>query len=379
MTTHDRYNVVIAGGGVAALEAAIALRELAADRVNVALVAPEAEFVYRPTTVGEPFARSSARRYPVEELAREVGAELIVDRLTRVDAPARTAHTEQGRELAYDALVIATGARIRAPFAHGLTVDDQSMDRLLHGIVQDVEGGYVHSLAFVASERMGWPLPIYELALMTAERAYAMNMEVAISVVTPEGAPLEIFGEAAHRGVAGLLEGAGITTICGVRVAVPEEGLVVMEPGGRRLRADRVIALPELFGPSIRGLAGGAHGFVPVDSHGRVHGLSGVFAAGDATDFPVKQGSVAAQQADAVARSIAALAGAPLVPEPFRPRIHGMLFTGGKPKYLTAQLVGGRPLNSQFTDAPTWGPTAKIAATYLAPYLARCDQAPALA
>jgi sulfide:quinone oxidoreductase len=379
MTTHDRFNVVIAGGGVAALEAALALGELAADRVSVKLVAPEAEFVYRPTTVGEPFARPSARRYPIEELAREVGAELIADRLTRVDAPASTAHTEQGRELPYDALVIATGARMRAPFAHGLTVDDRSMDRLLHGIVQDVEGGYVRSLAFVAPERIGWPLPIYELALMAAERAFGMNMEVAISIVTSEGAPLEIFGEAASRGVGQLLAEAGIATICGVRPAVPEEGLVVMQPGDRRLRADRVIALPELFGPSIRGLAGGAHGFLPVDSYGQVHGLSRVFAAGDATDFPVKQGGLAAQQADAVARSIAALAGSPMVPEPFRPRIHGMLLTGGTPKYVTAQLVNGRPLNSQFTDAPTWGPEAKIAATYLTPYLERCDRAPALA
>jgi sulfide:quinone oxidoreductase len=379
MPTHDRFNVVIAGGGVAALEAALALRELAGDRVSVKLVAPEAEFVYRPTTVGEPFARPSARRYPVEDLAREVGAELIADRLTRVDAPARTAHTEQGRELPYDALVIATGARVRAPFAHGLTVDDHSMDRLLHGIVQDVEGGYLHSLAFVAPERIGWPLPIYELALMTAERAYAMNVEVAVSIVTPEGAPLELFGEAASRGVGQLLEEAGITTICGVRPAVPEEGLIVMQPGDRRLRADRVIALPELFGPSIRGLAAGAHAFLPVDSYGQVHGLSRVFAAGDATDFPVKHGSMAAQQADAVARSIAVLAGSSMVPEPFRPRIHGVLFTGGAPKYITAQLVGGRPLNSQFTDAPTWGPGAKIAATYLAPYLERCDHAPALA
>ncbi|HEU0317610.1 MAG TPA: hypothetical protein VFR49_09800, partial [Solirubrobacteraceae bacterium] len=61
------------------------------------------------------------------------------------------------------------------------------------------------------------------------------------------------------------------------------------------------------------------------------------------------------------------------------PRIHGVLFTGGRPKYLTAQLLDGRPLNSQFTDAPTWGPAAKIAATYLAPYLERRDRAPALA
>jgi sulfide:quinone oxidoreductase len=56
-------NVVVIGGGVASLETVIALRRLAGDRTRITMVAPEAEFVYRPLTVAEPFGRGLAKRY----------------------------------------------------------------------------------------------------------------------------------------------------------------------------------------------------------------------------------------------------------------------------------------------------------------------------
>src|SRR5205823_6382506 len=71
------FNVVIAGGGVAALEGALALRDLAGDRVSTTLLAPEPEFVYRPMRVREPFAYSEAQRYSLEEIARDIGVELV--------------------------------------------------------------------------------------------------------------------------------------------------------------------------------------------------------------------------------------------------------------------------------------------------------------
>ena len=44
-----------------------------------------------------------------------------------------------------------------------------------------------------------------------------------------------------------------------------------------------------------------------------------IYAAGDATDFPIKQGGIGSQQADVAAQSIAALAGASVTPERFNP------------------------------------------------------------
>jgi sulfide:quinone oxidoreductase len=369
------FRVVIAGGGVAALEAAMALREFAGPRVSLQLVAPNAEFRYRPMSVREPFAYAPADRYQLAEIAADIGAELIVDEFAWVDSPRQIAHTAKDLELPYDALLLALGARTRAPFGHGLTIDDRHMDELLHGVVQDVEDGYIHSIAFVAPARMGWPLPLYELALMTAARAYDMDANVDLSIVTPETAPLAIFGDAASEAVGTLLSDAGITLIPSAHAQVPDEGEVVFDQGKTTLTVDRVIVLPELFGPSVRGLPAGEHGFIAIDGYAKVRDVERVYAAGDAADFPVKHGGLAAQQADAAAESIAALAGAPVTPQRFRGEIHGVLLTGRAPRYLTAHISGSHGFDSQITETATWMPATKIAAQYLAPYLARHQHA----
>jgi sulfide:quinone oxidoreductase len=92
---------------------------------------------------------------------------------------------------------------------------------------------------------------------------------------------------------------------------------------------------------------------------------------GDAADFAVKHGGLAAQQADAAAGSIAALAGVRLTPQRFHGEIHGVLLTGRKPRYLTAEISGSRGCSSQITETAAWMPAAKIEAQFLAPYLAR--------
>ncbi len=371
----DRFRVLLAGGGVGALEAALALRELAGDRVAVTMLAPEAEFIYRPMRVREPFAYSAARRYPLDAIARDLGLDLVQDSLKRVHPEARVVHTEGGQQLAYDALLLATGARLRPRFKHALTLDDRELDEQLHGLIQDVEGGYVRSLAFLVPSPMPWPLPVYELALMTARRAYDMGVDLSITIATPEDAPLALFGSAVSEAVQELLERHGVLTITSAHSEVTEPGLVSIHPGGRSLHVDRIVALPQLCGPATPGVPKDApDGFVPVDVHCRVRGLERVYAAGDATDFPVKLGAIAAQQADTAAGAIAALAGAPIEPQPFHPLVHAILLGGEKPLYLSAHITGGHGSSSEVGDTPTWSPPTKIAAKYLAPYLDARDR-----
>jgi sulfide:quinone oxidoreductase len=324
----DKLRVAIVGGGVAALETALALAQLAPERTDVTLIAPNVEFAYRPLAVREPFAYGAARRYPLARIARDARAGLLVDELERVDPDKHAIHTAGGRTVEYDALVLALGARARARYTHALTIDDSRLDETVHGLIQDVEGGYVQRLAFVAPGRMAWPLPLYELALMTAARAYDMGVELAATIVTPEERPLAIFGSTASESVAQLLADANIETIGSAYAEIPSAGEIVINPGDRRLRVDRAIALPELYGPCVRGIPLGEHGFIRVNRHGLVPGVGHVYAAGDATDFPIKHGGLSSQQADAAARSISALAGAPVSPEPFAPVIRGMLLTG---------------------------------------------------
>jgi sulfide:quinone oxidoreductase len=370
----EPFSVVIAGGGVAALEAALALRDLGGERLRTTLIAPSADFVYRPMAVREPFAYSRAQRHPIGEIAADIGAELIVDGFASVNTAQRLARTESGADIPYDALLLALGARPHARFPAAVTLDDARLDELMGGLLEDVDGGYIHQLAFVIPARVAWPLPIYELALMTAARAHEMNVEVAITIATPEEAPLAIFGDGASSGVSALLDQRGITLITSAHCEVPDSRHVAINPGDRTIDADRVIALPELYGPAVRGLIAGEHGFIPVDVHSAVAGAEAVYAAGDATDFTLKHGGIAAAQADAAAESIAALAGLPVEPTPFHPIIHGILLTGEAPRYLSARFTGGHGFSSEFTLEPTWSPPTKIAARYLAPYLEALEQ-----
>ncbi len=370
-----KFRVSIVGGGVAAIEAALVLSDLAAKQTDITVIAPNDELVYRPMTVTEPFAFDGARHYKLAPIVADAGARLLVDELDWIEPQKNTLHTKGGETIEYDALILAMGARPGPRYRHATTIDDRRMDEQLHGLIQDIEGGYIKSMAFVAPGRMPWPLPLYELALMTAGRAYDTQVELSTTVITPEDAPLAIFGQTASQAVAEMLSHANIKTITSAYAEIPEKGVVVINPGDRHVHVDRVVALPELGGPEVRGIPLGEHGFIRVDQHGRMRDLQcPIFAAGDAIDFPIKQGGLGCQQADAAAESVAALAGAPVTPEPFHPKMHAKLLTYGEPLYLSAQITGGHGFSSEVSTTSTWSPPSKIAARYLAPYLDKLDR-----
>lgn len=372
MTTDPNPNslkVLIAGGGVAALEAMMALRELAGDRVQITLLAPEDEFRYRPMTVAEPFTIAAAQHLPLAGIAEDFGARLVADSLAAVEPRERRVVTGGGERIGYDALLVAAGTRLRPAFDGVITIDDRDIGGTLRGLVQDVEEGYLTEIAFVAPAQAFWPLPLYELALMTARRAYDMNASVDIAVVSPESAPLALFGSGISNDLSRLLREAGIT-FHGSSFARPAGGELLLEPGSARMRPGRIVALPVLEGPQIPGLPADPHGFIPVGAHGEVYGLDAVYAAGDATTYPIKHGGIAAQQADVAAAAIAARAGAAVDPQPLQPVLRGVLLTGGAPRFLEAELLGGGGFSSTVSDVCPWDPPTKIVARHLGPYLA---------
>jgi len=369
-------NVVIAGGGVAALEAAIALRDLAGDRVDITMLAPEEDFVFKPLSVGEPFALGDAQRLPLKRFARDLGVELVQDGLASVSPSSRMLRTTGGDELKFDKLVIATGALREEPFEHATTFRGQEDSEKLHGLIQDLEGQYARKIAFVVPSGVAWSLPLYELALMTARRAGEMSLDgVELTFVTPEERPLAVFGPGPSDEVRELLEQAGITVRCAVHAEVPRKGVVLLHPGEEELQADRIVTLARMRGHATRSLPHDEDGFLPIDNHGRVVGIENVYAAGDGTNFPVKQGGIACQQADAVAEVIARSAGASLEPRSFRPVLRGQLITGRESRFMRTNLSGREGDSAETSPEALWWPPTKVSGRYLSPYLHETEAA----
>jgi sulfide:quinone oxidoreductase len=361
--------VLIAGGGVAALEAALALRALAEERASVELLAPEPHFWYRPLSVAEPFGLGEAMRFELPDLAARAGAAFTPGALVGVDAARHEARTSSGAVLGYDVLLVACGAVPKSAIPGALTFRGPADVDKVRRLLDHVAAGKMRSIAFAVPWGATWTLPAYELALLTSAHLAASEIEgVELALVTPEEEPLQLFGPAAAEAIRGLLAERGVMVRTGVYPAEVVDGELVLVPDGK-LTADRVVALPRLHGPRMDGLPQTLDGFIPVDSHGGVHGIEDVFAAGDVTSFPLKQGGIAAQQAEAAAEAIAAGAGADLTPQPFRPVLRGLLLTGGQPRYLRREITGGFGETSRASTEPLWWPPAKIVGRYVAPFL----------
>jgi sulfide:quinone oxidoreductase len=368
-------HVVVVGGGIAGVETLLALRTLGGGALSLTLVTPAEQLHYRPFRVLEPFHFRATRHYDVGEICEDLSVSRHRDALAAVDPTAREIVTERGERIGYDMLVLAPGARAETGLAHAHTFFADADPGSLHWVVSELEQGATRRVAFVVPGGHTWPLPLYELALMTAARVRGMGVEDAeLTLVTPEDAPLGLFHGAGSDAVAERLAWAGIRFVGGAYAHDYDGRTVTLTPGDRTLAVERVVALPVLRGPAIAGVPSDPDGFVHVDEHGRVPGLDDVYAVGDATTFAIKQGGIAAQQADAVAAQIARAAGASVPAPSTRPLLRAVLFTGDGPLYLRATITGGESVVSSVSRHCPWWPPHKVAARYLAPYLADRDE-----
>ena len=294
MDRSDSPDVLIAGGGVAALEAALALRALGEGEIGVELLAPEPQFWYRPLAVAEPFALGEVRHFDLAALVAEAGATLSHGQLASVDVARHLAYTAHGASLGYSMLLIACGAVPRPAVDGALTFRGPADTELIEHLLAEIEAGEVRRVAFAVPAGAVWSLPVYELVLLTAGWVAARGIDdVKLALVTPEVEPLHLFGDEPSAVVRALLEERGIAVHTQAYPAEAREGELLLV-GGDVLPADRVVALPRLQGQRIGGVPQTFEGFIPVDPHGRVIGTSDVFAAGDITTFTVKQGGLAA-------------------------------------------------------------------------------------
>ena len=363
---------MIVGGGVGALEAAIAVHDLAGDKARIEICAGRSDFVYRPFAVGEPYGASRVLRYDLEHLAELCGAEFRQENIASVDPALRCATAHDGAEIPYDYLVVACGSRLLWSVPGAATFWGVTDEAEMLEMVSRLREGRLRRAVFTMPGGHGWALPAYELALMAAAEVSRHGIVgTRITVVTPEEGPLKIFGRRASEQVADLLADHDVEVIAGAHPVKYEDGLLSIVPG-EPIEADAVVSLPRLEGRHVEGLPYDAEGFIPVDDHARIAGLSNAYAVGDVTNFPVKQGGIATQQADAAAEAIAADLGCDVEANPLDPVLRGILWTGSRPRYLFGWLGGGHGETSVASDRPPWpiDNPSKLIGRYLTPFLA---------
>jgi sulfide:quinone oxidoreductase len=368
-SSSGRPQVRVVGGGVAGLEAAMALADLAGDRAELSLIAPDPDFFYKPLVVEEPFTHQPAERHELEPLVASLGGTTIHGALARVDPEAKELHLAGGERLGYDYALICVGGRATPAYAQGETFwanrSDFDPDALLAAAAESKSG----VLALVAPPGTTWPLPLYELALMLRRRAEESGRDrVGLRLLTPEDGPLAIFGVPASGSVAELLRARRIEFEGGVSVEEADDGLLYTRPGGMPVEAGALVALPRITGPRIEGLPADRQGFIRIDERCRVAGAEDLYAAGDATTFPVKQGGIATQQADCAAEQIAAQLGAAVDPKPFHPILRGQLLTGMESLNMRHALGGGEGEGEASLDY-LWWPPQKVSGRYLSAWL----------
>lgn len=370
--SHGRAQILIAGGGFAAVEAALALRAIAGPSAALTLVAPDPVFNYRPAATSEPFHAAPSRRYDLRAIAGDLGADYHKSRLEAVASRKHFVRTASGARLPYDALILATGARAVAGVPGAITFRDQRDSRTITRLLGELESGAVRSLVFALPTGVVWPLPLYELALLTARHARERGLAIQSTVVTPEQEPLALFGPEASAVVRGLLEEHDVRFVGGaVASRVQRDGSVALTDG-EMIQADRVVALPELRGRRFTGVPANPSGFVPVNASGRVEALEDVYAAGDLTTCPIKQGGLAAQQADVVVQTIVASLGMPV--KQFRaPQVlNTRMLAGERVVFLRTEFDWtGQPARATVVraDDEHTAKAAKVLGRYLLPYL----------
>lgn len=367
--------MLIAGGGFAALEAMLALRALAPEGVRITVISASPILAYKPAATTEAFSETPPRTYDLAALTADIGASLRLDRVEAVAHQDRRVRLASFAYIDYDALVLAIGARTTTTVPGALTFHDQREAHHIRRMTSQLGEGKLKRIIFAVPPGCSWPLPLYELALLTAAELPGSRANGEVVLVSPEATPLEVFGAQASQLVAGLLAERGVRFIGESKPTLVERGGALLLDSGGTLTGDCVVTVPELRGPRIVGVPTDRDGFITTDALGGVIGLDGVYAAGDMTSFPIKQGGLATQQADLIAQRIAAQNGAAVKELRVQHVLRARLVGGPHPIFLRAELDEfGQPTSAtlqrerpQDSDSP--GQAEKVFGRYLTPYL----------
>lgn len=359
--------VVVIGSGVGAIEAVLALDALAEERVQVTVLSPTGGLRLAARLPERTLWAQDAPTYDVRRLGRLPHVSVVRDGARSVDVDRHVVTGVSGRRYTWDLLLVAAGATVKPMIPGALTL---GADRpgIVRSLVAEAQRGLVDAIALVVAPGAAWTLPVYELALHVAP---AVSRASSVEILTPEPAPLALFGAAASAAVASRLDAAQVEHRPRSYCEFVEDALVV-RPGASVEPVDAIVELAAPAPLPIAGLPRHVGGFIEVREFGQVVGAPDVYAVGDAVAFPIKHGGLATQQADAAAEHIALRAGADIVPSPFRPILRGELVTPQGVLYLEAPIHGGAG-EGRVSERPLWAPATKVHGRYLSAWLTKVD------
>ncbi len=318
MSVATRPRIVVAGGGFAGLETAFLLHHRLHGDVDITLVSDKDRFLFRPNTIYIPFGLDAAElEIPLNHPTQRQHIKFVQDRVVGVDVPGHRLELEHG-SVAYDKLVIATGAGMRPEEVPGLAEyggtiwTPQDMLRLRQTVERVVErgrAGRATTVLFLVPPNNKCSGPLYEIVFMleTHLRRHDARSEIKIVWASAEHAYIQAFGPKIHevvskdfgeRGIEGHLE----------HVVQEVTAAQVRFANGAVIDYDELISFPPYIAAvTYEGLPSDDRGFLRTHPETRaVEGTRDIYAPGDAGDFPVKQAFLAFLQADATAEAIAA-------------------------------------------------------------------------
>jgi sulfide:quinone oxidoreductase len=308
--------IVVLGGGVGGTLAANLLARRLGRDARVSVVDPTGMHVYQPGFLYAALGKANGRWLARDErtLLRD-DVDLIVEAATRVEADQGVVRLGHGGSIAWDYLVLATGARLVPDQVPGLVEGAHEFYSLegalrLREALRRFGGGRV--LVGVAGIPYKCPPAPVEFTLMLDQylRRRGVRDQSELTLLSPLNRAFTI--EPASRLVQPLMEarGIGLETFFNVESVDPAAG-TVSSLEGDKAAYDLLVLVPPHAGQAVveaSGL-GDAGGWVPTDRTTLQHQRhERVFALGDATDLPIsKSGSTAHFEAPVIASRIASL------------------------------------------------------------------------
>ncbi len=312
-------HIVIVGGGFGGLETAFYLRRRLKERAAITLISDQDTFLFKPNTIYIPFGLAPEKLLiPLAKPLRNKQIGFIHARVRAVQPDKRHVITEDDQHIAYDYLVLASGASMRPSEIPGMSEHaytiwtPQEMLRLreaLQQLARDVAAGQERRVLFLVPPNNKCAGPLYEMVYMvdTWLRQRQLRPRVTLTWTTYEQSYIQAFGPRLHTVAFNEFERRHIHHHPDYVVEAIEPNAVRYRHGGRE-RYDMLITFPPY-------IASTHFDTLPVDERGfiraqletrQVEGYEDIYVAGDGGDFPIKQAFLAFLQADAIAEHLSA-------------------------------------------------------------------------